>query len=250
MEFNLLDAVVKGLLLGLFLAISVGPTLFAVLRYSLNHSYRAGIAFVLGVSLSDIMYVTVANFAASWLEALRAYERPIAFGGSLVLIGMGVVGFFRKYKPRRPSSIPLSISSADYFRIWSSGFLVNTLNPGVIITWLAAVTATVNTSGLYRVVLFGTCLGLILFFDFLKVFLADAIRRRLTLRRIMYLQKTAAVCLMAIGVALLISTTFNIHFNKKEETTKPVLKPAAAAVRAAHPLLSDQQIHVPLQSHV
>jgi threonine/homoserine/homoserine lactone efflux protein len=64
---HLFDAVLKGLLLGLFMAISVGPTLFAVIKYSLNHSYKAGIAFILGVSLSDIMYVTIANVAAYWL---------------------------------------------------------------------------------------------------------------------------------------------------------------------------------------
>jgi len=240
MQFHLADAVVKGILLGLFLAISVGPTLFAVLRYSLNHSYKAGIAFVLGVSLSDIMYVTVANFAASWLEVLREYERPIAYVGALVLMGMGIAGLVRRYRPRRPSSIPVVISNAHYFRIWSSGFLINTLNPGVIITWLAAVTATVNTSGFYRLVMFGTCLGLILCFDFLKVFLADVIRRKLTLRRVLYLQKTAAVCILLIGIALFISTACNIQLKKKDAGRLPAQEHTGYS----------QQIHVPLQSHV
>jgi threonine/homoserine/homoserine lactone efflux protein len=92
MQLHLVDAVVKGTLLALFLAISVGPTLFAIIRYSLNHSYKAGIAFVLGVSLSDIMYVAVANFAASWLEALKSYQQPVAFGGAVVLIIVGITG--------------------------------------------------------------------------------------------------------------------------------------------------------------
>lgn len=211
MQLHLVDAVVKGTLLGLFLAISVGPTLFAIIRYSLNHSYKAGVAFVLGVSVSDIMYVAIANFAASWLEVLKNYQKPVAFGGAVVLIIVGITGFLRKYKPRRPSSIPLTISTSRYFQIWSSGFLINTFNPGVIITWLAAVTATINTSGIYRFTLFGTCLGLILAFDFLKVFLADIIRRRLTLRRIMYLQKFSSVCILLIGIALMLTTIFNIQ---------------------------------------
>ena len=109
------------------------------------------------------------------------------------------------------------MSGGHYFKIWLSGFLINTFNPGVIITWLAAVTATANTSVLYRVVLFGVSLAIILSIDFLKVFLADSIRRKLTLRRIMYLQKISAGCIFAIGIALLISTTFNIQFRKKDE---------------------------------
>src|SRR5690606_39053310 len=124
-QLHLVDAVITGTLLGLFLAISVGPTLFAIIRYSLNHSYKAGIAFVLGVSFSDIMYVAIANFAASWLEVLKNYQRSVAFAGSLVLIVVGITGFLRKYKPVRPSTIPKTISTSRYFQIWSSGFLIN-----------------------------------------------------------------------------------------------------------------------------
>lgn len=214
---HLIDAVVKGLLLGLFMAISVGPTLFAVLKFSLNHSYKAGIAFILGVSVSDIMYVTIANVAASWLEAMSTYERSIAYGGAVILIIVGLSGLLGKYKPKRPSGKQISISNAHLWRIWASGFLINTINPGVIITWLAAVTATANTTSLYRVVLFGCCLGLILSVDVCKVFLADAIRRRLTIRRIMYLHKISAACILFIGLALLISTAFNIQFKKPEQ---------------------------------
>ncbi len=210
------DAALKGILLGLFMAISVGPTLFAVLKYSLNHSYKAGIAFVLGVSVSDALYVTIANVAASWLELLNEYERIIAYVGAGILIVVGLSGLLGKYTPKRPNSEKVTITGAHYFRIWSSGFLINTINPGVIITWLAAVTATANTSAMYRIVLFGCCLGLILSVDFLKVFLADAIRRRLTLRRILYMHRIAAACILFIGIALLVSTAFNIHFKKSE----------------------------------
>jgi threonine/homoserine/homoserine lactone efflux protein len=211
---QLWDALIKGLTLGLFMAISVGPTLFAVLRYSLNHSYKAGIAFILGVSFSDILYVTVANVAASWLEVLHDYARPIAYGGAGLLIIVGLAGLISKYRPVRPSNTRFSISTSDYFKIFTSGFLINTINPAVIIIWLGAVTATANTTSLYRVVMFGTCLVLVLGIDFCKVFLADAIRRKLTLRRIMYLQKTSAAIIFTFGIALFMSTYFDVHLKK------------------------------------
>lgn len=214
---HLIDAVIKGLLLGLFMAISVGPTLFAVIRYSMNHSYKAGIAFILGVSLSDIMYVTIANVAAQWLEVMNEHKTIIAYCGAALLIGMGAYGLFDKYKPKRPSTTPMTISGGHYVKIWLSGFLINTINPGVVITWLAAVTATAGTSNWYRLILFSCCLGLILSVDFCKVFLADAIRRKLTLRRILYLHRISAGCIFAIGIALLISTAFHIQFKKRGE---------------------------------
>ncbi len=208
---HVIDAIVKGVLVGLFMAISVGPTLFAIIRYSLNFSYKAGLAFVLGVSVSDAIYVIIANIAANWLRYLEPYERHIAFGGAVALMSIGLVGLLKKLKPKRPSAPQLTISSGDIMKIWLSGFLVNTLNPGVLITWLGAVTITANTSGIYRFILFGTALVIILGIDFSKVFLADRIKRLLTVRKVIYVQRFSAACILLIGLALFLGTLFKIQ---------------------------------------
>jgi len=218
-----IDAVIKGILVGLFMAISVGPTLFAIIKYSLNFSYKAGLAFVLGVSVSDALYVTIANIAASWLRYLQPYERHISFGGAVVLMGMGLVGILRKLTPKRPSSVQNIISNGDVVKIWLSGFLINTLNPGVLITWLGAVTITAGTTGFYRFVLFGTALVIILSIDFAKVFLADRIKRLLTVRKVIYVQRFSAACILFIGIALMAGTIFNIH-NKEKKGNSEISK--------------------------
>ena len=214
------DAIIKGILVGLFMAISVGPTLFVIIKYSLNYSYKSGLAFVLGVSLSDFIYVALANIAAPLLEGLKPYERYIAFGGAAALMAIGLVGIIKKQKPKRPSSAPIAVSGGHYFKIWLSGFLVNTLNPGVIVTWLGIVTLTVSASVFYRIILFGTCLVIILSIDFLKVFLAGRIKRLLTVRRIIYMQLFSAACIFLIGLFLLITTIFNMKSEKSNEKTR------------------------------
>ncbi len=204
---NVFAAVAGGLSLGLIMAISVGPTLFAIIRYSIDHSWKTGLAFVLGVSLSDIIYVTLANLATSWLEGLQRYEKYLAYGGGALLVGIGLLGFFRKYVPTRPrpGQRLATRSSGHYVRIGLSGFLINSLNPGVVMNWLAAV-AVVGSKGVaFRMVFFGTCLGLVLGIDFGKVFLADSIRKKLTLRRIMYLQKTSSLLLAGAGLLLIVA---------------------------------------------
>lgn len=210
------SAIVGGLLLGLFMAISVGPTLFAIIRYSLNHSYKTGIAFILGVSISDIMYVTLANIAAPWLHILEHYEKPIGITGGGILLIIGLTGLIKKYKPKRTALEDATITSGHYFRIWLSGFLMNSFNPGVIMNWLAAVAIIANTSTYYRLVFFGCCLGLVLGVDVIKVALADKIRRSLTLRKIMYLQRISSLCLFVIGAFIVIITLFNIQITPKE----------------------------------
>ena len=206
MQSEILDAAWKGALIGLFMAMSVGPTLFAVIKYSMNHSYKAGLAFVLGVSMSDVMYVTMANFAVTWLVELDKYSRYIGYGGAAILIGIGGAGAIRKIKVQRPGKISIVLSSGRYFRIWLSGWLINSINPGVIISWLAAVTATAGKSGSYRFILFGVCLSLILGVDFLKVALAERIRILLTPRRIIYMQRILAVIIFSLGILLFAKT--------------------------------------------
>ena len=220
MHINVIDAIVKGVLVGLFMAISVGPTLFAVIKYSINYSYRAGLAFVLGVSLSDILFVTVANIAARWLELLKPYERYIAFGGGGLLMIMGLAGLIRKQKPIRAESSPVAVKNSHYAKIFISGFLVNTLNPGALITWLGAVTLIANTTAWYRVILFGTCLIIILSIDFSKVFLAEKIKRFLTAKRIVYVQKFSSICLFLIGASILIGAILNTEAKKTDKKSR------------------------------
>jgi threonine/homoserine/homoserine lactone efflux protein len=199
------------------MAISVGPTLFAVIKYSLHFSYKAGLAFVLGVSASDFMYVALADVAAPWLELLRPYEKYIGYGGGVVLIGAGLSGLFKKHVVKTPADSAPLISGGHYFRIGVSGFLINTLNPGALITWLGAVTLIATAPPLYRVILFGTALIIILSVDFSKVFLAERIKRSLTAKRIVYVQRFSGLCILAIGIMLLVTTAAGSGEHKKGE---------------------------------
>lgn len=211
---NFSEAVIKGVLLGLFMAISVGPTLFAVIRYSMHHSYKAGIAFIFGVSFSDIIYVTLANIATNWLNFLEAHQKTVGYIGSVLFIGMGLLSLLRKYKPKRPSQgRALDISAGAYFKIWGTGFLMNALNPAVILLWVGSAISVAGAALPPRIVFFGVCLGIVLGFDIIKVFLADKIRRRLTLRRIMYLNRISAICILVFGFILLAKVYFNIELS-------------------------------------
>ncbi len=195
-------------MLGLFMAVSVGPTLFAVLKYSLEYGYLAGIAFVLGVSCSDFMYVTLANFAVSWLHVLSQFKMAFSIGGGIVLVIAGIVGLMLKPKPVSNPDGELRFSGKHFRSIWLAGFLVNSINPGVVISWLGAVTATSGKDAVYRFVLFATCLTLVLSVDFLKVFLASKIKQRLTQRLTTLLQRAASGILVVLGIALAISGFF------------------------------------------
>ena len=57
----MVEALLKGITIGLLLSIAVGPILFSVIKQSLNNGHQGGMAFAFGVSASDITLVLVAN---------------------------------------------------------------------------------------------------------------------------------------------------------------------------------------------
>lgn len=205
----MIAAIIAGLGLGMFLSVSVGPVIFAIIKYSISNGFRAGISFALGVSTSDIMFVLLGNLATSFISNLGAYTNIIGISGGILLIAMGIYGlFFKKVKITTGDEKPEMFSTRDYAKIWLGGWLMNTLNPGVIIFWLGVCVANAPTSVSHRVTMYSVCLLFVLAADILKVFVSDKIRHKLTLTNVIWLNRVAGVCMIVFGLALLYQVLF------------------------------------------
>ncbi|GEP94838.1 LysE family translocator [Chitinophaga cymbidii] len=205
----MIAAIIAGLGLGMFLSVSVGPVIFAIIKYSISNGFRAGISFALGVSASDIMFVLLGNLATSFISNLGAYTNIIGISGGILLIGMGVYGLlFKKVKITTGDEKPEMFSTRDYAKIWLGGWLMNSLNPGVIIFWLGVCVANAPTSVSHRVTMYSVCLLFVLAADILKVFVSDKIRHKLTLTNVIWLNRVAGVCMIIFGLVLLYQVLF------------------------------------------
>ena len=92
------DAFLKGLLLGMMLAISVGPVIFSIIKQSINNGHKGGFTFVSGVSASDITMVVISQLFTELFRSLLNFKKEIGIGGSILLIAIGIfVLFFKKY---------------------------------------------------------------------------------------------------------------------------------------------------------
>jgi len=102
----MIAALIKGLVLGIFLAISVGPVIFAILKQSINNGHKAGYVFVAGISFSDILLVLICNFFTSLFNTALNHKTFIAVAGSIFLVIMGVYTlFFKKVKTDEDNNI-------------------------------------------------------------------------------------------------------------------------------------------------
>jgi len=200
----MLEALLKGLGFGLLLSISVGPVLFSIIKQSLNNGHKGGFAFITGVSASDVTLVLISNVFTELFNSLKTYKTEVGIAGCIFLITIGVYFlFFKKVNVNEEGKQVFKFRKRDYAKIFLSGFLMNTLNPGVIIFWITTSTAVIVNSGQEKVIIFTTCLFWMLSTDFLKVILAGKIRNRLTPQNIHILNKINGVILIVFGIALI-----------------------------------------------
>jgi threonine/homoserine/homoserine lactone efflux protein len=207
-------AILKGLALGFILALSVGPIIFTIIKQSLNNGPVGGFSFVAGVWVSDILLVTLANMFTALVSTLLEHKNTIAYGGSAFLIALGVYFvFFKKVHlaTDKEGNTP-RFRKRDMARVFASGFLINTLNPGVIIFWLGNATVlAINHTLQERIIIFSVCLLINMAADSGKVLMAGKLRSRLTLHTLTIINRISGTILIGFGIVLLYGALFIVH---------------------------------------
>ncbi len=188
----------------MLLSIAVGPVMFSIIKQSINNGHKGGLAFVLGVSASDITLVLISNIFTGIFDSLQLHKTEVGIIGSVFLISVGIFFiFFKKIKVDEEGNQLMSFSKGHYIKIFLAGYFMNILNPGVIIFWLTATTATIFHSVNNRIIIFVTCLLFVLATDILKVMLAGKIRKKLTPHNIHIINRISGMLLIVFGAALI-----------------------------------------------
>jgi len=201
----MIEALLKGITLGLLLSISVGPVMFSIIKQSLNNGHTGGIAFIIGVSASDMTMVLVSNLFTQLFSILSTHRKEIGIAGSIFLISIGVFFlFFKKIKVNKEGKqIVIEFKRSDYIKTALSGYLMNTLNPAVFLFWLTASTTFINHTVQEKLVLFMVCLAIVFSTDIAKVMLAGRIREKLTPHNIHIINRVNGLILIGFGIALI-----------------------------------------------
>ena len=220
----MIEAFLKGVAISLLLVFSVGPVIFTIIKQSVNHGRTGGFAFVSGVWLSDIIWIILSMGFSEVVKTLLHFKIPIGIGGCFFLLGMGIYyAFLKKITPRKlqePEVIagdeitPTGKKKTNYFTIFSSGFLVNTLNPGVISFW---VIMSASLSSVYsfnhQVVIFSTCLGINVLADSAKVLGAGFIGSKLSDRNILLINRISGWLYLVFGISILSGIVYTLLKN-------------------------------------
>jgi len=205
--------ILKGLLLGLILSISIGPVIFAIIKQSLTNGHKAGYAFVVGVSLSDLSILFICNVFTSFFALALTHKATIAMAGAgfLFLLGLYTLLFKEITIENIGTDEEKKTRFRDLLGIFVSGFLMNTLNPSVFLfwfAWTAAISsdaAETNSPTMHKIIVFGTCLIFVLISDLTKVYLAKKLRPKLTNKSLVWINKIAGIIILSFSAFLFYS---------------------------------------------
>ncbi len=216
----MIDALLKGLAISLLLIFSVGPVIFTTIKQTINHGRRGGFSFIIGVWVSDIIWIILSNGFSEVIKKLLVFEIPIGIAGCCFLIGLGIYFvFIKKVEPRRLQE-PVEIAGdvytstgkkTNYFAIMSSGFIINTINPAVISFWVfAAASLAAGATFYHRFIIFSTCMGVNMLADVGKVFGAGYIGKKLSDRLILIINRLSGVLYFAFGLVILVRIIYTL----------------------------------------
>lgn len=214
------DAFLKGLAISLLLIFSVGPVIFTIIKQSVNHGRRGGFSFIVGVWISDIIWIILSNGFSEAIKTLLDFKIPIGIAGCVFLIGMGIYfTFLKKIKPRKLQE-PIEIAGdeitatgkkTNYFAILSSGFLINTLNPAVISFWVLMAASLSSVYSLYhRIIIFSICLGVNMLADIGKVLGAGSIGKKLSDKNILRINRISGILYLIFGITILVGIIYSL----------------------------------------
>ncbi|MCX6246380.1 MAG: LysE family translocator [Bacteroidetes bacterium] len=181
MFVKLLHPLFEGFLLGITVAITLGPALVALLQTSIKHGVKTGIFLALGIFSSDLFLVVLAFFGVS--EIITAPKFHLAFGilGGVLMISYAIYTFFRKV-PQSEQVEAISeihVKRPGVLPYFFKGFLLNVANPTLWFFWIFWVVSINSTYGGDRqsvALFFAGALGMILATDIVKAVLANKIK--------------------------------------------------------------------------
>jgi threonine/homoserine/homoserine lactone efflux protein len=134
-----MDIILNGIITGLLLSVLVGATFFMLIETSMTRGFKAALWFDTGVVLCDTMLITLVYFFTSWINDTIVRNEYFKIAGGIVFMAFGINYILsRKRNNAEPVAMALNL------RLFLNGFLINLMNPSVILFWLGTMAITLS----------------------------------------------------------------------------------------------------------
>ncbi|HDO28122.1 MAG TPA: hypothetical protein ENH02_08405 [Bacteroidetes bacterium] len=207
-----MNALYEGIALGLSLSFifGFGPAFFAEIHTALHRGFWSGVLLASGVFINDITVVVLILLGAvSAVGNMEHYKFLGIIGGGLLII-FGIVTFRRKIMIQ--STDEEENNNKPRLLFFVKGFVLNLANPFVWLFWISVVvsaTASYKADTYKLVLFFSSTLGVVFLSDIFKVFTASRLKKFLTDKFLITMNKIAGIALFVFGVFLILRSIFH-----------------------------------------
>lgn len=125
-----------GLLSGVLLCLTFGTVFFSLVQNSVDNGYRAGVKIAIGVVVCDAIFIFFAIFGTALLPHIENFEKWMAGAGVVFLLILGINNVARNH----PQIAYPKTRFGTFIFYFSTGFLLNGLNPVNFISWVTIAT--------------------------------------------------------------------------------------------------------------
>lgn len=196
----MIDTVLKGLFMGLFLSVYVGPVFFLLIETSIKSGIRDAFIMDAGVIASDLLWITllylgIDTYLGTFLHSPSA--RIIA-GAVFIIFGLSTILKVRKERKAREV-----IRGRTLF---TKGFLLNSVNPSVALFWLAAIAVAMrqfDNDKTQITLFFISVFSIVIIFDAFKFLLAKRLSPFLNEKRQKRLSIVTSVIMIVFGAFMI-----------------------------------------------
>lgn len=211
------QVIISGLLFGSLLSFMLGPAFFVLLETSISKGIKAGFVFDFGVISSDILIIALVFIGSNTFQVYIAnHIWPFVIGG-LILLAYS----FKIYKEKKGVAIHRHSDKPTrrklhYLKIFSKGFALNIINPGVFLFWLGVVfyiTAEYSSNYEKTLLFFVITMITLLIWDTIKIFLAKMFKKKLNPKNQYVIRKILATILLILGIGIIYKGFFMKDYN-------------------------------------
>jgi threonine/homoserine/homoserine lactone efflux protein len=129
------ELVMYGFLTGMVMSVMLGTVFFALVQNSIDYGFKTGIFISIGVISSDILLIMLSWFNAELIPEGSTTDLIVRLCGAIFLLTYGLSNLLKKERAAYPQT-----EKKHLLKFVSMGFLLNILNPGNYIGWLAVTT--------------------------------------------------------------------------------------------------------------
>lgn len=221
----MIQDILSGIPLGIFLSFMIGPVFFILLETSALKGFRAAFVFDLGVVFADIVFITIAYFSSYKLIQTIKNDPAIYVFGGILMLTYGVISYLKvnKVSKNLDENELVEITKNNYISLFIKGFLLNFINVGVLLFWFLILISAgpklqLETSRM--IIFFSSVIGTYLLVDIVKIILAKKLKSKMTPINIIKIKKLISILLIIFGLALM----FQGWFPNDNKLAKKVLE--------------------------